>query len=208
MAGGVAALAVVEVSFGVGFEVGAVGVAVAGSDFAVVVEILVEVGFAVPVQVVKPGNLIAPQDIDRVIHDLDAQRLKEAGGIAAPAEVLQLVVDAADDPDIAADRAEGGVAILEEVDAAESQEAFPGIVVWGGEGIDDKGAVGFWLDFAEDALGDDRVGKTGGAALGEGFDVFDGCDALGDEGVKRVAFRRGARPDRYFEAAVGFMCGG
>ena len=139
--GGVAALGVVETALRIGFEAGAVFVP-AGRDLAVVVEVFVEVGFAVAVQVVQAGDLVAAQDVDHPVDDPQAQRLIQAGGEALPCEVIELVVDAADDPNVAADgsrwrRPPSG----KKVDAREAEVALPGVVVGSGERIDDIGPL-------------------------------------------------------------------
>ena len=96
-----AALGEVEVAGRVGLQVEGELVE-ARRDLHVVVEVLVEVGLAVAVQVVQPGDLVAAEDVDLVVDDLQAQRLEQARGEAPPRELLELVVDAGDDPDVAA----------------------------------------------------------------------------------------------------------
>ena len=96
-----AGLGEVEVPLGVGLEVEGELVE-AGRHGHVVVERLVEVGLAVAVEVVQPGDPVAAQDVDLVVHDLQAQRLEQPGGEPLPGQLLQLLVDPGDDPDVAA----------------------------------------------------------------------------------------------------------
>ena len=77
VAAGIAALAIIEVSLGVGFQTGRIGVAIVRRHFAFVIETLIEVGFAVAIQIVQAGDLIAAQDIHSIIHNLQSQRLKQ-----------------------------------------------------------------------------------------------------------------------------------
>jgi hypothetical protein len=74
---------VVEISGRVGLKAHREFVEVFG-HLVVVVEILVEVRFAVTVEVVQDDDLIAAGDVDSVIDDLEAKRLEQAGGDALP----------------------------------------------------------------------------------------------------------------------------
>jgi hypothetical protein len=113
---------------------------------------------------VQPSDLVAAGDVDLVVHDLQTQGLKQPRRVAAPLQLLELLVDSADDPDVAADGADGAVAVLEKVVPAETKEALPGVVVRGGEGVDDVGGVVRLL--AQFTLGDDGIGISGGSPTG------------------------------------------
>ena len=90
----------------------------------------VEVGFAVAIRIVEPGELVAAEhEDDVVVHD-EAERLVETGCDATPADALQLGVEARDPPDISLNRADRRVAVREEVVAAEEQERAPRVVEW------------------------------------------------------------------------------
>ena len=56
------------------------------ADHAVVIEVFVEIGFAVAVKVVEARDLIAAQCVDFVVDDAEAKRLKEPGGDALPGQ--------------------------------------------------------------------------------------------------------------------------
>ena len=53
-------------------------------DLVIAVEALDEVGFAIAIQIPQDGDLIATGDIDLVVDDLEAERLKEAAGDSSP----------------------------------------------------------------------------------------------------------------------------
>ena len=55
-------------------------------DLVIAVEALVEVSFAIAVQVAQNHKLIAAGDEDLAIDNLDAERLKEARGDALPGQ--------------------------------------------------------------------------------------------------------------------------
>ena len=117
-----------------------------------------------------------PMDVDLAVDDLQAQRLEQAGGEALPLQVVELVVDAGDDPDVAAPGAEGGgVAVGEEVEAGEAQPGVVRVVVGRGDRVHDVGGL-VAQTFAgggggDDALGGEHFGPVGGAASGEGGGV-------------------------------------
>ena len=54
----------------------------------VVVEVLIKIRFAVVVQVMQARDLIAAQHINRVVHNLQAKRLKHSRGITPPGQFL------------------------------------------------------------------------------------------------------------------------
>ena len=93
-------------------------------DGNVVVEVLVEGRFADAVGIAQDRDLIAPEHVDLPVHDLHPQRLKQAGGEALPGEVIELVIDAGDEPDVAAPGADGGVfAVGKEIKSADPHPA-------------------------------------------------------------------------------------
>jgi hypothetical protein len=107
-----------------------------------------------------------------------AERLKEAGGVATPFEVVELFIDAGDDPDVAGDGTDGDVAVFKKVMAAETEEGFPGILFGRREGIDGVGLVGF----AECALCSNDLRIAQGAAFDQIGEVVDWgvADGRGD----------------------------
>ena len=98
----------------------------AGRAGDVVVEGLVNIARAVAIEVAVAGDLVAARRVDDVVHNLQAERLEAAAGEAFPGELLQLLVDAADNPHVAVPRGErGALAVSEEVHAAETHAAVP-----------------------------------------------------------------------------------
>ena len=82
----------------------------------------VEVGLAVVIGVVEPGELVAAEHEDDVVGHDEAERLVEPGCDATPADTLQASVEARDPPDISLDRADRRVTVREEVVAAKEHE--------------------------------------------------------------------------------------
>ena len=160
--------AVVEVALLVGVEIHDELVALQG-EAGIVVEVLVEVGFAIVVEVVQAGELVAPYSVDLALDDPDSQRHLEAGGVAPPAELVEPVVDAGDDPDVAVPGGERGAAVVEEVHRREAQPRAPGVVVRGCEGIEGVSAA----VLTPLAAGVERLLPAAGPPPGEGFEVCD-----------------------------------
>ena len=69
-------------------------------DLVVVVEVLDEVDFAVPIEIAEPRNLVATSYVNRLIHNFYAERLKKSGGESFPDQMAQRVVDARNDPHV------------------------------------------------------------------------------------------------------------
>src|SRR6476661_1717708 len=110
-------------------------------DLHVFVEALVPIRLLVTVQVVQASNLIASEDVDRVIYDLQAERLEDPGRVTLPLEIIQLGVDPADNPNVAAPGAHRrGFAILEEVHSADPHPGFIRVVEGDGDRVE-----GVWL---------------------------------------------------------------
>ena len=72
----------------------------------VAVEVLVKVGFTVPVIVVQNHDLIAARDVDLAPHHLDPKRLEQPGRNPPPGEFPRLAVDPVDLPHVAVPGAE------------------------------------------------------------------------------------------------------
>ncbi len=190
---------VIEIAVAVGLEVEGEFVEVLGGH-GVVVEALVEIGFAVAVEVVEAGDLVASQDVDLVVDNSEAEGLEETGGDALPGEAMGGVIEAMDGPDVAAPGAEGGASgVGEEVEAAEPHPGVPGVVVWPREGIDGEGAVfGTGLGVRGDGGGPAR-----GASLGQRGEVEGGGSGgeVAGEG-RELGGGKGAEPEGEVEGGV------
>src|SRR5687767_8480121 len=79
----IAALREVKISGGICFKVHH-KLMILLSDGDIVIEVLVEIRFAIAVQIVEAGDLITSQHIHLVLDDLQAERLKHAGGKSFP----------------------------------------------------------------------------------------------------------------------------
>src|SRR5439155_743585 len=87
-------------------------------------------------------NLVPAPNMDFPSHDLQSQRLEQAGSDALPRKTFRRAIDTADQPDVAIPGADGrSVAVREEIEAGEAHPAVPGIVVRMGENIDREGTI-------------------------------------------------------------------
>ena len=197
----------VEVTLRVGLEVERELVEVRG-DLNVVVEVLVEVGFAVFVEVVQERDLVATEDIDLLIDNLQAEAVEDTGGVAVPGDLAEFVVGELADPDVAAPGGEGDATVLEEVDTTDANPRAERVLGGHRDGVDDVrggeelgelileglllGGVLFAFDaglerinllglvgLTEHAFGHDVLGPVGRAALSEGAEVSRGGDPGG-----------------------------
>ena len=133
----------IEVAVGIGFQARGKLVKVFG-HLMIVVEILVEIGFAVAIQVVEASDLIAAADIDLLVDDLQPQRLEQTGGDSLPGQLIQISVNPRDHPDVTVPRAEGGSpAVGKEVEPAEAQPRLPRVLHRRGDRVDHVGPVVF-----------------------------------------------------------------
>ena len=130
----------------------------------VVVEVLIEVRFAIVVEVVQPRDLVAVQHVYGAVHDLGALGLVEPGGVAPPDELIEIGVHSVDDPDVAAPGGDhGAVFPLEEREVSGAHPRFPGVVGGQGDLVDDVGARGR----TETPASRHRLRKARGSAPGE-----------------------------------------
>ena len=128
---------VIEVALGVGLQVHCELVEVFG-DLCIVVEVLVEVGFAIVVVIDQVGDLVASQDKDLVVDDSQSQRLEESGGNAFPRQRAGGVVfgvergaEPRDNPDISLPCADGRpTGVREVVESSQPHPASPRIPGW------------------------------------------------------------------------------
>ena len=65
-------------------------------------------------------DLVAAQRVNLVVDDLQPERLKEPGGVALPLDLVELVIEPGDDPNVAGPRGDGRAAVGEEIEAAET----------------------------------------------------------------------------------------
>ena len=73
----------------------------------VVVQALVIVSLAVPVQIVQPNESVVADDVHVALINFQAKRVGETGGKPPPPQVSQFRVDAVDDPNFAVCSADG-----------------------------------------------------------------------------------------------------
>ena len=132
-----------------------------------IAEVLVVTGFAVVVQIVVARELVAAGSVNDIVHNFQAERLIHSGSKAAPFEILQPVVDARNNPDVAVPGAERrAFAVGEEIQPAKTHATFPRIVNRRRQAVGDISAVGSPARF-QNAFGRDILRPMGGTALGK-----------------------------------------
>ena len=194
------AFGVVEVSIGGELEVEGEFVEML-RDLMIVVEILVEIRLAVPVQVAQDRDLVAAEHVNVAIDNGKAQRLEHAAGDPLPGQFFERLADAIHDPHVPAPGADCRAAVIfEKIEPAEAQPRAIGIVNRMGEDVDGIGAI----VVAEFALRDEFLGPVRRAAPRQWLQVgriLRGPHHFG-EGVKPCFLRRPPDEDRKPERVV------
>jgi hypothetical protein len=132
----------IKIARAVGLEVQVVIGGVAGED-RVVVEVLVEVGLAITIEVAQARDLIAANHIHFVAYNTHAERLKESAGKTTPRDFFELVINAGHDPHLALRGADGGASVRKKIEAAEQRVRLPRIFLRLADAIHDVGPVVF-----------------------------------------------------------------
>ena len=99
----------------------------------------IEVGLVVAVEVVQTRDLISAEHVETVAHDAYAQGLVQAGRETLPADMLQVGVEPAHQPDLTGHRADSRGAVGEEVQAAQEHQRAIGIAERHGDGVGREG---------------------------------------------------------------------
>ena len=102
-----------------------------------VAEVLVAIRFAVAVHVEQPHDALAVEHVDRVVHDLEIERLVQPRGETSPLHATERAVDPRDDPHVAVEGDGGGASVAEEVDVAHAHVSPPRIGDRQRDAIDD-----------------------------------------------------------------------
>ena len=152
-------------------------------------------------------DLVATEDIELFVDDRQAEGVEDAGGVAVPSDLAQLIIGHLADPDVATPGGEGDASVLEEGEGADAHPRLIRVVFGDGDVVDEVGGVQNFrefvlqggllvrvgglcelfldgvgllglVDFAEDAFGDDILLPLRLTALGEGAEV-DGLGAAG-----------------------------
>ena len=126
---------VIKVALRVHVEAGHVIVPVFGRLNAAV-KVLVIIRFIIAVAIVQGRDLVTPKHMHDVAADLQPERLEQPGGKAFPRDILQLLVNAAHQPNVPVQRAHRRIPVVEEIDAGNEHQRFVCIVVRHGNGID------------------------------------------------------------------------
>ena len=130
----------IEIAGAVGLEVEVVVGGVGGED-GVVVEVLVEVGLAIAIEIAQPRDLVTAHHIDFTAHDAQTERLEEPAGEASPREFIEFVVDARHHPDLPLRGANRGATIGKEIETGKERVGLPRIFRGLGDAIHDIGRV-------------------------------------------------------------------
>ena len=75
-----------------------------GGQFPIVVEILVEIGFTVAIQIVQSRDLVMANHVNTIPDNFASQRLMQTRRKPLPSQMLKFFIDPRNDPDIAAPR--------------------------------------------------------------------------------------------------------
>ncbi len=119
----------VEVAFLVRLEVEGELVE-AGSDEDVVIKALVKICFAIVVEIVEAGELVASVGVNDVVDNLKTKSLEKSAGESTPGDPGEVTVDTLGDPNVTVPgRAGGALAIGEKVEGPESNVGFPRVVL-------------------------------------------------------------------------------
>ena len=110
----------------------------------VVIKTLVMIGGTVVVQVMIPRHLITAGGVDHVVHNLEAERFKAATGKARPFQVLKVfILQPFHNPHVAIPGGQrSAVSVTEEIQAAKTHAAVPGIAFRCRDHIRGVGAIG------------------------------------------------------------------
>ena len=107
-------------------------------------------------------DLISAQDEDFSVHDLQSQRLMQAGGMAFPSYFAQAGVQSADQPDFTGHRADGGGTVFEEIQPTDEEQGAVGVFERDPDAIDrERPAV------PDRALRLETSGPAGRPAMGQ-----------------------------------------
>ena len=93
------AFAEVEVAFLVGLEVEGELVE-AGSDDDVVIKALVKICFAIVVEIVEAGELVASVGVNDVVDNFKTKSLEKSDGESTPGDPGEVTVDTLGDPNV------------------------------------------------------------------------------------------------------------
>ncbi len=129
----------VEISLWVGLQIETKGMKALGG-IPVIVKILQKIRLAIVVKIMEAGDLIVSDGVDFSVDDLQPEGLMQPGGKPFPLEVLQIIVDARNDPDIAIPGADGStIAIVKKIESPDTHTRFVLVIERDPKGIDHIG---------------------------------------------------------------------
>ena len=76
-------------------------------NLVVIVETFDPVGFEIPVQIMKAGDLVAAGHVDDAVYDFQAQRLEKPGADSSPLQFLKVSGNPVHKPDVPHPGADG-----------------------------------------------------------------------------------------------------
>ena len=170
----------VEIAGRVGLQVEGELVEIPG-DHEVEIEYLVGVALAVAVRITELPDAIAAGDIDLTVHDLEAERVIETGSEATPGDLLEFVIDAGGDEDVAMEGADHRAAIRKKIEGRREHLSLPGIGHREFHVVDDVRLTGLIRELAG------RLDRLGPEGLG---DLQQLGGHLGLEGLRQRYARR------------------
>ena len=137
-------------------------------DLVVVVETFDPVGFEIPVQIMKAGDLVPAGHVDDAVYDFQAQGLEKPGADSSPFQFLEIAGNSIHQPNASHPSANGrpvGV-VRKEVKPTEPHPGIPRVLllVRYGQDADGKGVV---LVPLFSFRGNDPLAKTGRASFSQ-----------------------------------------
>ena len=85
---------------------------------ALIIEVDVEVRFAIPITILQTRDLIFTQNVDLLVYNPQTQGLIQARGIPPPGHPFHFTIQPVHQPYITMHRTYGGSAILKKIDSA------------------------------------------------------------------------------------------
>ena len=153
----------IELSLRPGLQVEAEGMESAG-ELPVIVEVLVVVRLSIAVEVVVARDLVVRHRVDHIVHDSKPQGFVPTSSHSFPGELLQFLINTADDPDIAIPGAHcrpGGIA--EKVKPPDAHFHPVRVLVGHGQSIENVGSLAIVLGQLPGS--GHRLGPAGGSTL-------------------------------------------
>ena len=154
----------VEISLGIGLEIETESMKALGG-IPVIVKILKKISLPIVVEIMEAGDLIVTNCIDFSIDDLQPEGLVQPSGKPFPLEVLQIIVDTRNDPNIPVPCTDSrGLSIVKEIKSPYTHAWFVLVIEGDSEGINH---IGIGLIFGNFSLYHKGISPLGISTLSQ-----------------------------------------